>query len=178
MRPTIYLDMDGVLCDMVGAAMRLHGREDLLQPGAWPKGTYCMEDVLHISATQFWKKIDDEGSSFWADLKLYPWSRALVAKSIRAAETLVCSKPSLNPQSTFGKHQWLTRHFGASVRNYVFTPHKHHLAGPKRILVDDCEENIRQWRNAGGVGILFPQPWNSGTGTVEEVFEMLTWLAS
>ena len=48
-----------------------------------------------------------------------------------------------------------------TFRRYALTPQKHLLAGPNRILIDDNDRNIEAFRAAGGIGILFPQPWNA-----------------
>jgi hypothetical protein len=35
---------------------------------------------------------------------------------------------------------------------------KKNYAGPLNILIDDRESNIQQWRDAGGIGILYTSP--------------------
>lgn len=175
---TIYLDMDGVLCDFVTPAMTVHGRPELLQPGAWPKGVYTLEEVLGVTKSQFWEPIDNLDYPFWSMLPAYPWWQTLLHVSMaRAYQVVILSKPH-GPQSTAGKHYWLTHHFGHDFDRYAFTPHKHLLAGRGKVLIDDCEANIREWRNAGGIGLLFPQPWNNGEGDIETVLEELARIAS
>jgi hypothetical protein len=50
---------------------------------------------------------------------------------------------------------WLQLH------NVTFTPnfvpgkrHKYKFAGPDKIIIDDTQSVIDQWREAGGIGIL------------------------
>jgi hypothetical protein len=38
------------------------------------------------------------------------------------------------------------------------------VAGPGKILIDDKNENIDEWEAAGGIGILYPRPWNRLAG--------------
>lgn len=170
----VYLDMDGVLCDLVGAAMRTHAREDLLKPGAWPKGVYTLEDVLGISTAEFWEPIDARGVEWWARLRPYLWMRNLIkiARSV-ADEVAVLTKPHSTYACVAGKHQWLMAHFGEDFSDYILSPVKHHLAAPGRLLVDDCDANIEAWKRAGGIGVLLPQPWNSGEGTIHNVYTEL-----
>lgn len=35
------------------------------------------------------------------------------------------------------------------------------LAHPDSILIDDCDENVDKFNDAGGKAILVPQDWNS-----------------
>ena len=47
-------------------------------------------------------------------------------------------------------------------RDYLFAPshQKQLLAGKNRILIDDSQRNVEQWKQAGGRAVLVPQPWN------------------
>jgi len=47
-------------------------------------------------------------------------------------------------------------------KHYLIGPAKHFAATPDSLLVDDSEKNIDMWVAWGGVGLLFPCPWNSG----------------
>lgn len=178
MLTAIYLDIDGVLADFVMPALLLHGRSDLLVPGAWPKGCYRLEEVLQKTESAFWHPIEQQGAKFWWNLPAYPWCRPLfnIARQ-HAHEVVLCSKPSLSPHSSYGKHIWINRTFGRNFIDYALTPRKHHFAGPGRVLVDDCEDNIAAWEHAGGIGVLFPQPWNRGEGDITSVVMRLDELA-
>jgi hypothetical protein len=53
------------------------------------------------------------------------------------------------------KSIWLQSH--GITFNPIFVPGKHlkqNYATPERILIDDTESNINEWRKAGGIGIL------------------------
>lgn len=173
---TIFVDLDGVLVDIAPAALRVHGREDRLS--TWPKGVYLMADVLGMSQADFWRPIDALGFDFWASLPPFEWWSDLVdAAHAAAGEVVLLSRPSEHPASAAGKRAWITHWFGAGFENYILTPVKHHLAGRGKLLIDDCEDNIRPWRNKGGPALLFPQQWNSGTGTVDDVIHELERMA-
>lgn len=173
----IYVDLDGVLCDMVGPALEIHQRQDLL--AGWPKGVYDLEKAIGITMDEFWAKIDEKGYDFWANLPAYEWMRDLMRTCYQYSERVVlCSKPSRSHYSSGGKHQWIAKHFGRRFRDFIITPQKYHAAGPNRLLIDDCEKNIIQWQRAGGMGLLFPQPWNSGSGTVVDVIQSIAVVAT
>ena len=44
--------------------------------------------------------------------------------------------------------------------DYQIGPRKELNAKSGAILIDDSDDNIRKYREAGGTAILFPQPWN------------------
>lgn len=171
---SIGIDIDGVLGDLVTAAVTLHGRQDILAPGAWPRGVYQIEDALGITTAEFWSVIEEQGTAFWAEIKPYPWMPHLVAAARRIVDDVyLISKPSHHPYSTSGKHRWIRKYFGEQFGDYILTPHKYRCAGPGKLLIDDCERNCLDWQARGGSAILFPQPWNTGEGDHKTVFEQL-----
>jgi len=175
---SIYLDADGVLCDLVGPVVRAHHREDLLAPGGWPKGVYSLEHLLNVTTEELWQPIVDQGAEFWEHLWTYHWAVHLVHYARQcSADVAVLTMPTACPLSHAGKYSWIRKHFQVSPENYVMTPQKWRLAGPGCLLIDDSEANIREWRNKGGLGLLFPQRWNHGTGTYKDVIDELLQLA-
>lgn len=62
----IYLDMDGVLCDFVGAACKLHGRD----PATVTHWNFFKD--WGMTAEEFWRPIHEAGEDFWANLEPYP----------------------------------------------------------------------------------------------------------
>jgi 5'(3')-deoxyribonucleotidase len=159
----IFLDMDGVLTDFVSATVRLHGQPDVLQN--WPPGERDIPQVLHVSRTHYWNLIDAQGADFWASLEPFPWFADLVALVREFAPMTILTSPSLAPTCLDGKVQWLYSHFpkeqGRRFTDYLMGRQKHLLAQPRRVLIDDAEANVEDFRAAGGHAILFPQPWNA-----------------
>ena len=164
------LDMDGVIVDLVTAAMRTHGRGDLLLPGAWPKGCYTLEDILGISTEEFWAPIDAQGQAWWQGLEPYPWIDSLLQHArLLARDVVIVTKPHQTAACIAGKLEWVRRWCPGLLKTMVTCSQKWRLAGPRRLLIDDCEDNVREWRNAGGVALLFPQPWNTAQGDYSTV---------
>jgi len=57
-------------------------------------------------------------------------------------------------------------------KNYpiLFSSNKaEHCKAIDDILVDDCEANVKAWREAGGFAILFPAPWNANDYITDKV---------
>lgn len=153
----ILVDMDEVLADFAIPAARLHGvRWDPRPAGCWD-----MAQILEIPQDEFWRPINEAGAPFWTGLPPTPWAvdlHQLVAGL--GCPWYVVSSPSLDPLCHAGKVEWLHRFFGAGFHDYVFTGHKHLLAGPRKVLIDDREETCIKFRQHGGYAVLFPSIGN------------------
>ena len=95
-------------------------------------------------------------------------------------------------ESTPSVAEWLFRHFGAYIRGFCVVPtrlaaglptyHRHKADflqwfGKADILVDDSKENLRQAAELGVRGVLYPQPWNRSSQTVQQALESLAKVA-
>lgn len=84
---------------------------------------------------------------------------------------------------------WVFRHFGNYIRCYGVVPSRldpalpqydHDKAdflrwfGEADFFVDDSEENVAAVRTLGVNGIVFPQPWNQVSRSVEDTLKLLT----
>jgi hypothetical protein len=173
----VLLDMDGVMCDMVSAAIRVHGRDVEETLRTWPPGLYDIVEVLNLSGKNrkqqenlFWEGLS--GYDFWADLEPYPWMGELWRECRKVGRVTVVSTPTLDPMCAAGKLMWLDKHFGRRnkpFRDFVLTPDKSLLADPTRVLIDDSEDHCDAYiRALPGPSscpyILFPQKWNRNHG--------------
>jgi 5'(3')-deoxyribonucleotidase len=176
----IFLDMDGVLTDFVGASLHLHGRPDVMS--GWPVGERDVAKVLNISRTQYWRLIDEQGADFWAGLEPFPWLADLLEVSRDHAPVTILTSPSIAPSCLEGKVRWLHRHFpkvnGRHFMDYLIGNQKHLLAQPRRVLIDDADSNVESFRAAGGKAILFPQVWNSNHAIADRMSYVRSELAA
>lgn len=155
MKTVILLDMDGVLCRFVEHALMTHGREGT-QITTWD-----IESHIGLSVEEFRKPIIESGAAWWRGIPEMPWWRELFELAKRESdEVYIATSPALFSAAPIGKAEWLRDRLGAEYDDLVFTKHKHLLAGPGRILVDDSEENVTKFSHHGGHGILFPAAWN------------------
>lgn len=136
----IYLDMDGVLVDTHSAIEKVG-----LKPfkGMW-------------NNDEFWARIKEFGSDFWANADPYPWASQLVEASYDAvgqANTFILTAPSRTcfPAAT-GKMQWLHKHFPEFIHDsrMLIASKKYLLARPDRFLIDDRASVVSEWNKAGG----------------------------
>lgn len=158
---TVFLDMDGVLCDFVAAAGNAFAAKNF-NPSEFD---VCKQ--LGVSLSSFWKKID-QTPDFWINLKPYPWFHELVDFVEQRSDFFLLSAPSLDSSSYAGKREWVEKYFGRHFNRLILTKHKYLLADPNAVLIDDSEKNCQKFEDAGGRIILFPQPWNSNRGYVGE----------
>jgi len=156
---TIYLDMDGVLVDLYSSTMELfgHPRESVSQITEWNG----MHKLVGKPERQFWTEVDASGVEFWANLEPYPWCFDLLKECQEIASTIIMTSTTRSPNCAAGKMMWMQKHFGVGFRDYALTPKKVECAAPGKILIDDREDTIERFQDAGGNGILFPQHWNS-----------------
>lgn len=154
-----FLDLDGVLVNFVGGALRLLGRT--LDP--YPAGEWDFHRHLGLTDDDFWGQITRGGAHFWADLEWLPDGRE-VHEAVDAAfgpeGVYLLSSPSQDPQSLAGKAMWVQRHLPQYRRRLLLGVCKEAVAHPGVLLVDDSDANVAAFRCAGGAAILVPRPWN------------------
>ena len=159
--PLVLVDLDEVIADFTGAALAVHGwtREELEQcrePGSW-----SIVNPMRLTLTEFWKPIRAKGEEFWMNIELLPWAHDLILLLTDGGyDWHIVTSPDEHVGSYTGKIKWLHKHFGWRLNRCWLNSHKHLLAKPGRILIDDREENIKAFEEHGGDGIIFPSMGN------------------
>ena len=149
----IYVDMDRVLVDFDVGASKFLGKDtrkhkDLNLPTA-----ITGDDWIKIATYR----------DFWADLPFMPDGQELWDYIKSDSPTVLSAYPSRYEsdvvQAITGKLDWIDRNL--SPRPNAHVVHKSEKreyardhSGKPNILIDDDEENIRQWEEMGGFGIL------------------------
>jgi hypothetical protein len=137
----IYLDMDGVLVDFDQQFKDLTG----MMPREF--------EAKHGS-TGFWEAIDKAGVGFWRGMSWMPGGEALYNRASQFDHELL-SSPSRSELSKIGKRLWRRDKTPSTKLTLSRSYLKKNYAAPNHILIDDREDNIQQWRDAGGIGILY-----------------------
>lgn len=145
----IFLDMDGVLTDFTGACEKIS--EHMM---IW----YAAD------RERFWKHIAAAGTCFWSDMPWLAGGRELhgFLKSSGLYPTILSALPSPERKMAMvnarkGKMEWLKKEMGTPYANNAilcFRQEKALQSGFSRILIDDNQDNIREWEEAGGTAIL------------------------
>lgn len=137
----IYCDVDGVIADFEDGYFKLTG---CITPGV---------NSLTVCKSDFWGPINKAGSKFWANLIWMSDGKQLWEYITKYNPTLL-SAPSMYPSSRKGKLQWIEKHIPNTPIIFKQAKNKKDLASPNTILIDDRIDNIQQWIEAGGIGIL------------------------
>lgn len=148
----IYLDMDGVIADFFGGLAAKYGVDH------WKSITY--RDSIYV---------DLRNTDFFDTLGIFP-STAKMMNDIKnyssqyGIEWGICSSPLKGDtfNSSYWKRVWLQRmnYVPDNLENLVFTQNKHKYAVSPvdwrpNILIDDKPDNIRRFKEAGGIGIRY-----------------------
>lgn len=162
----ILVDMDGVLSDFFDSCMKIW--EDKT-PDTFPQGEWDFPEVLGVSNNQFWKRIDSHWD-FWENLKPYSWTKDLISfLDSTKIPWFIATSPSNDENCPTGKIKWLRKHIHPQFNKFMIGKHKELMANKHTILIDDTPKKINAFNAAGGLGILWPAPWNL-LSNVEEPF--------
>lgn len=148
--------MDGVICNFIQGIIDTHKFD--IEHDEYVKWNYHRD--LGLSDEEFWKPTDRE--NWWLELPPYRWADTLISELSVDYSIIFCTSPSLGFHCPSEKVQWL-RDYGFmryGKANYQIGPKKELNAKSGAILIDDSDENVLKYREAGGNAILFPQPWN------------------
>jgi len=138
---TIYLDMDGVLCDFDKSFGILVG-----EPSVGYEDKY--------GKTAFWGKIGEAGVKYWSEMPWYPGSKKMWNMVKNMDTKILSAPPSTKPENAKkGKAIWVKKNLGSV--ELILERNKQKYAHGQAILVDDRKDNIDKWKSAGGKGILF-----------------------
>ena len=159
---TVFLDLDNTLVDFNGAVYNLFGlsRKQVEEPTEWHGIHKSLSEALRreVTEAELWARVADAGEDWWANLKWLPGAAPLVRElQCLEYEIFVCSSTGWIPSSATGKLRWVARNIGCET---FLCRHKHMLAAPDRLLIDDAPHQVESFRKAGGHAIYFPQPWN------------------
>ena len=158
----VFLDMDGVISNWLGAACKLCDVD--LEDEEVRKQIKERDGFIddYVDEKVLWKNIEDAGVDFWENLELFSWSKKLYrALKENADEFSILSSPGkfteIACSACNGKVLWLDKHFD-NKDSYIFTYKKYLCASENAILVDDGQHKIEPFVEAGGQGFLWSNP--------------------
>jgi len=138
MRPTIYLDCDGVLADFEGAATRLLG----LPP---------LEFQARHGLKEFWRRLH-RAPGFYAGLPELPDARELY-DGVRRLDPVILTGCPRGGWAEAQKERWAAEHFPDAPIITCMAVDKRRYARPGDVLIDDTLKYRDLWEDAGGVFI-------------------------
>jgi 5'(3')-deoxyribonucleotidase len=146
-KPTVYVDLDGVLADLYNYAATLH-------------------DVDHYNnmTSDQWESFfkDSDAYHLFRDIKPFPTANKLlnIVKKFAGGYTILSSPLNFDKEGSIkGKREWLGKHIRVSPDNVVFEHEKYKYAvqsdGTPNILIDDYGVNTNAWEAAGGIACKY-----------------------
>lgn len=159
----IYLDLDGVIYNFHDKAASLF--EFDLKTKIKETGKH-LDFSDFIDYNDYSKKIDDVGTSFWANLELLPWAKELFnyCMDYTDGETYFLSSTACHLYSPNGKKLAVNRDFGRDfcADHLILCRQKQLLANDYSLLVDDTKSKILSFKAAGGLGYFWPRQYLDG----------------
>ena len=151
-KPTVYLDMDGVMADFFGGVEKMYGVEHWKQ-------------LTNDKTKDLKKEVIDRitGTDFFATLPKFDTADAL----IDMVKQFTGGKFSINTSPLRGDHENSAKYKKVWIANHIEQPDEVVVTGRKEsyavdkgtgtpnILIDDRPINIQKWQAAGGYGILY-----------------------
>lgn len=166
-KPVILLDIDQVILDWSRAIASAYSQAVALMTDEDADKLFTrhmqnfyngktLENALGASRAKIFATIDGS-QRYWEELPFLPFGPAIIDHLVKIkAQWLFVTSPTLCPMSLSGKLSWMQKHFGKGFRNFVITPHKHLLANPHTILVDDYGHNTKLFIQHGGTAVKVP----------------------
>lgn len=151
-KPTVYVDMDGVLADLFNHVGEIHD----------------VEHYNHMSDQQ-WEHFFQNTDAYhlFRDLPPFPTANKLLrmVKGMAGGYKILSSPLNFDRAGSIkGKREWLSKHITVPPDDIVFEHEKYKYAvtnGVPNILIDDFRKNITAWNSAGGIGIKYQADENS-----------------
>ena len=151
-KPTVYLDMDGVLADFFGGVEKLYGVEHWKQ-------------LTNDKTKDLKKEVIDRitGTDFFATLPKFSTADALIdmVKQFTGGTFSINTSPLRGDNENSGKYKkvWISNNIEQPAEIIVTgrkeSYAKNKASGTPNILIDDRPVNIQRWQAAGGYGILY-----------------------
>lgn len=160
----LFLDMDEVLVDFVGGLHRKFNKP--FDPDNWPytlgRDGYMFFADMGITREEANEKCD---YLFFASLHWTSYGKELLRlleDQFKQEDIFLLTRPMGHPGSVAGKVAWAREHLPRyEQQTIITTANKSLLAAPDRLLIDDCDDNVEQWRNACcAPAIVVPCWWN------------------
>ena len=150
MKPRIYCDMDGVVCDFKTAAQKATG----MPITKW----------MYSSKTEKWQPIKDT-PKFWHTMPWQAGGRSLWSFISKYKPHILSAyvEESFDPNCIPGKTKWLKTNVGVSTDriNLVKRVQKQNFANKNSILIDDYNKNVTDFKRRGGIGIYHTSTSNT-----------------
>ncbi|MCK9544807.1 MAG: hypothetical protein M0R03_22555 [Novosphingobium sp.] len=166
---TVFMDMDGVLVDIISPLTKLTQEQsyyfnyDYAKQFPFGKWRILKEDVF--------TKLNME---FWRDAPFTPDGLDILEyfENMYGSENIyILSQPTGYDGCLEGKYNWIKKNIPDYRKRFLLGKPKWVVANDKSLLVDDCDRFVNNWIDNDGFGILVPRLWNSKYTKVKSLIE-------
>lgn len=174
----VLVDVDGVLCNFVDGAIKLHevpspfvGKD--LGDGLWP-----LYEHMGMLEDDFYEPMD---ADFWENLEKTPEADEIIellCMHVGPENVVLITSTCGTDGCIEGKMNWRDRHF-LDLPMIILSKTadsqqlKNFCAGANQILVDDNTQNVESFIANGGHAFLVPRIWNNDYGFADSVLDRL-----
>ena len=164
-KPTVYLDMDGVIADFFGGVEKLYGVSHWKQLTS-DQSKDLRQDVIERIT----------GTNFFETLPKFPSADNLIAmiKKFTGGRFSILTSPLRGDHDNSAKWKkvWINQNIEQPDETIVSGRKEKYATtkGTANILVDDRPINIQKWQDKGGYGILYQANKNS-LSTIEQALK-------
>jgi rhodanese-related sulfurtransferase len=146
MRYSIFVDMDDVLTD-------LHNR--LISTGKIKEDTFQQIKEKSLREKLFWEVVNDGGVEFWSRMGWTSNGKKLWNLIYPNRPTILSACKKDGKFMVDGKKMWIKKNVNNARHILCLREEKQKFAHPNAVLIDDREENIKEWEQSGGIGIFY-----------------------
>lgn len=169
---SIFLDLDGVMCDWLTPACKLCNIN--IKDGVIRHELKSGKFLQHLMLEQtMWDAVIGAGPGFWANLEPFPWMNRLWDTLNKLGEVCILSSTSHISAAGMGKMQWIENHL--KTKNFLLGPAKKFCARKGSILIDDTRHRVQEFIDHGGDAFHWPNQFaiEDGNISLEETFNNL-----
>lgn len=186
-RWTIYLDLDGVITDLVEPLMGWWGAD--MPEDKYPRefgwdikgaiantharkgNIYQSAAILELSNAKFWQTPPRD---FWRHLMPYEGAMNFIEWLEDGPCDVFIATAHASPDCAAAKVEWIEEHLPRYWDRVLVGHPKHLLANPHTILIDDRDKNCEDFIAADGHAALCPRPWNKGYDAPSALLDQFT----
>jgi hypothetical protein len=150
-KPTVYLDMDGVIADFFGGVEQMYGVKHWKELTSVKTGGELKQEVIDRIT----------GSDFFSTLPKFTTTESLIdiIKKFTGGKFSILTSPLRGDHDNSAKWKkvWINQNI-EQPQETIVTGRKEKYAvmnGVQNILIDDRPVNIERWQSRGGYGILY-----------------------
>jgi 5'(3')-deoxyribonucleotidase len=177
-RPVLLLDVDGVICDFIGAALLALRAESGVSIPRESITTWEIFDSIPEELQKYKTKTYGllKARLGCVSMRPYDGSKPGVKRLQELAEVVIVTSPFPDSDTWMSERErWLGIHYGIKRTHIIHTCSKHHVKGD--IFIDDKTSHVVTWADAHpqGHALLWNMKYNEQDELPDNVSRVVGW---